>query len=81
MRPAHIFVLDLDPSKRNARLSQKGAVLDRLELEGDEFFQRVRGGFLSMAKANPGISTVLDASLPLNQLHEVILKKVRELLG
>ena len=81
IRPAHIFVLDLDPSKRNARLSQKGAALDRLELEGDEFFQRVRGGFLAMAKANPGISTVLDASLPLNQLHEVILKKVRELLG
>ena len=77
IHPAHIFVLDLDPAKRNARLAQKGAALDRLELENDEFFQRVRNGFLLMAKANPEISTVLDATLPPEELHQTILARVR----
>jgi len=79
VRPAHIFVLDLDPAKRNARLAQKGAALDRLELEGDGFFQRVREGFLSQARAHPEISTVLDATLPQDELHKIILAKVKAL--
>ena len=80
VRPAHIFVLDLEPSRRNARLSKKGGTPDRLEQEDDAFFQRVREGFLSLARAHPDSSTVLDATLPLEILHEAILVKVRQAL-
>ena len=80
VRPAHVFVLDLDVSARLARLSRKGNALDRLEQEGDAFFQRVREGFLSMARTHPEIGTVLDASSQKNEVHEVILSQVRKLL-
>ncbi len=79
--PAHVFVLDLDPAARIARLSQKGTAPDRLELEGDAFFQRVREGFLEMSRAHPESSTVLDASQPLETLRDAIARKVRTLLN
>ncbi len=81
VRPAHVFVLDLDVSVRSARLNQKGNALDRLEQESDAFFQRVRDGFLSMAQTHPASGTVLDASLPPDEIHKVILSEVRKLLG
>ena len=80
IRPAHVFVLDLNPSSRMERLNQKGAALDRLEQEGEEFFQRVRDGFLTMARAHPEISTVIDASLPLETIHGIVVDKVRQML-
>jgi dTMP kinase len=78
IQPAHIFVLDLDIAKRTARLNQKGSAPDRLESEGDAFFQRVREGFLSLAQSHPDRGTVLDASRPAAELHEAIFRKVRE---
>ena len=81
VRPVHVFVLDLDVSKRSARLNQKGNALDRLEQEGDAFFQRVREGFLSMAQTHPDLGTILDASLPPDQVHKIILTQTRQLLG
>jgi len=86
IRPAHIFVLDLDPSKRLARLNQRlsekgGNAPDRLELEGDAFFQRVRDGFLALSKQHPEFSTVLNATEPPEVLHAAIAAKVRGLLA
>ena len=80
VRPAHVFVLDLKPSGRMARLKQKGTALDRLEREDEAFFNRVRDGFLEMARANPEMGTILDASLPLQGIHTAILDAVRRML-
>jgi dTMP kinase len=81
LRPAHVFLLDLDPAKRLGRLRQKGGTPDRLELEGEAFFSRVREGFLALARGNAGMSTVLDASLAPEALHHAILAKILEILG
>jgi dTMP kinase len=80
IRPAHVFVLDLDPARRGARIGERGQGLDRLEREGDEFFGRVRRGFLDLAASRPRESTVLDATRPAGELHAEILAKVTEIL-
>jgi dTMP kinase len=81
LRPAHVFLLDLDPARRAERLSLAGKAPDRLEREGDAFYERVREGFLDIATARPGEGTVLDASRPEDELHAEILTKALGILG
>ena len=80
IKPAYVFVLDLDPVKRGDRIGDRGGKLDRLEREGDDFFGRVRQGFLELATSRPRESTVLDATRPPADLHAEILAKVTEIL-
>lgn len=80
LRPAHVFILDLDPAARAARIGTRGEALDRLEREGDAFYARVREGFLEVAAARAAECTVLDATRPAAELHEVILARVLEML-
>ncbi len=78
--PAHVFVLDLDPESRGARLEAKGNGLDRMERENGEFFGRVREGFLELARARAGQGSVLDARRPAEELHAEIFRKVTDIL-
>ncbi len=80
LRPSHVFVLDLDPVARAARIGTRGEALDRLEREGDAFFSRVRGGFLERAAAHPDLGTVLDATRPPEELHAAVMAVVDEVL-
>jgi dTMP kinase len=80
--PAHVFVLDLDPAAREARIGARaGAARDRLERAGDDFFVRVREGFLDQAAARPAEGTVLTATRPAEELHAEILARTLEILG
>ena len=81
IKPAHVFILDLHPAKRGDRIGERGKALDRLEREGDDFFGRVRQGFLELAASRPRESTVLDATRPAAELHAEILAKVIAILG
>jgi dTMP kinase len=78
--PAHVFVLDLDPADRGARLESKGNGLDRMERENGEFFARVREGFLELARTRADRGTVLDARRPAEELHAEIFRKVTSIL-
>jgi len=80
LRPSHVFVLDLDPAARAARIGKRGEALDRLEREGDGFFNRVRNGFLERASAHPGLGTVLDATKPPEELHAAVMAVVEKFL-
>jgi dTMP kinase len=80
IRPARVFVLDLDPSGRAARLAGAGKTPDRLEREGDAFYSRVRNGFLELAASRPGEGAVLDAKLPAAELHAEILRQALAVL-
>ena len=63
--PDMTFYLDVDPVVALGRVHrrQKG-VKDRLEAEDASFHERVREGFLAMARKCPERIVVLDASLP-----------------
>jgi dTMP kinase len=80
--PAHVFVLDLDPAARDGRIGARaGAARDRLEREGDDFFARVRKGFLDLAASRPEQGTVLDATRPAEELHAEIRARTLRAAG
>ena len=60
---------------------RKGSgVLDRLERERVEFHERVRDGYLQVARRAPGRFRVVDGTLPADELEGLVFRHVEELL-
>lgn len=72
LKPDLTFVLDIDIAKGLAR----GGRHDRIEREALSFHERVRRGFLALAKKEPRRMVILDTS----QSVESVSQKVRERL-
>lgn len=69
IRPGLTLLLDLGVSQGRERtlgrdLAFGGNGPDRIERERDDFFERVRAGFLARARAEPARVRVIDASQP-----------------
>jgi dTMP kinase len=75
--PDLTILLDLPPS---AGLARRTSSADRLEAEPAQFHDRVRGGFLDLAKDAPERYLVLDATKESSQLSREVQAAVRELL-
>lgn len=75
LEPDLTILLDADASTRNARTRKRGA-LDRIESEGDDFFERVRTGYLRRADMYPDRFETIDA----NPSQAEVRAAVRELL-
>ncbi|MFQ5849178.1 MAG: dTMP kinase [Candidatus Binatia bacterium] len=70
-------------SRARARVAEqqsRGSHEDRFETEGLEFHERVRRGFLDLARAEPDRIAVLDASAPILAVHEEVKKIVDQRL-
>lgn len=75
----HVTVLlDLDPAVGVARVP---GGLDRLERAGAEFHERTREAYLARAAAHPERIAVVDASLPVEDVHALVVAAVAEKLG
>jgi dTMP kinase len=61
LKPDITLLLDLPVSIGRARAAGRGEA-DRIEVEGDSFFERVRGTYRARAAAEPARFRVLDAS-------------------
>ncbi|KJV36924.1 dTMP kinase [Luteibacter yeojuensis] len=61
LRPDITLLLDLPVAQGRARAAGRGDA-DRIEVEGDAFFERIRDAYRSRAAADPGRFRVLDAS-------------------
>jgi dTMP kinase len=55
-------------------------VLDRLERERVEFHERVRQGYLRVARRAPGRFKIVDGTLPADELERLVFRHVEELL-
>ncbi len=85
LEPDLIILLDLEPRvglerKRGDFLAGSTEEWNRFEEEELAFHQRVREGYLAMAKADPERWLVLDASLPFGTLQDRIMETVSILL-
>ncbi len=61
--PDLTIYLDIDPVEGMRRVQQRtDGALDRIERENDDFFARVRQGYLELAKTHPQRIRVVDAS-------------------
>jgi len=76
LRPDLTVLLDIPVEQGLARKSLR----DRFEREEIAFHQRVRQGYLEMAKKDPERWLVLDASLPSKEVTRIIWDRVERIL-
>ena len=55
-------------------------VNDRFESESDDFFNKVRNGYLEIANRFPDRVRVIDASKPIQNVQDQIAKYLKELV-
>jgi dTMP kinase len=78
--PDLTILLDLDETISRTRLDATRTQYDRLEDEKQDFHQRVRHGFLELAKAEPERFLVLAATESIEDISAAIRAKVTTLL-
>ena len=70
-RPDLTLLLDASWQGTRTRRDQRGAA-DRFELEGRDFFDRVRASYLDRARGEPGRFRVIDAGCELPEVQEAL---------
>ena len=75
--PDLTVLLDMPPANG---LGRRARSADRLEAEPLDFHERVRSGFLSLARENPDRYLVLDASQSPEDVSRAIQERVRDML-
>ena len=73
LKPDLTIVLDVDVETSQKRV---GSEKDRMESAGVEFFERVRQGFLEIAKQEPERVKVVDSTQSIQEIHKEILELV-----
>jgi dTMP kinase len=72
LKPDGVILLDINPVESLKRASNRGE-LDRFELENLEFHQKIRNGYLQLAKESSEIFKLINATnSPLEILEEAI---------
>ncbi|MBE2286351.1 MAG: dTMP kinase [Prosthecobacter sp.] len=74
--PQLTLLLDLDVQTAWQRIHATGRELDRMESQPPEFFEKVRQGYLSLAKAEPERIQIIDANATPEVVHEAVWKQV-----
>lgn len=75
--PDATILLDIDPIEGKKRLlAQRGESVDRLEREELQFHKEVRQGFLHLADRYSERMTIIDASLPIDQVVKMALQAI-----
>lgn len=76
-KPDLTFVFDIDVETSMKRV---GKEKDRMESAGIDFHNRVRKGYLELAKQEPQRITVLDATKSIAEIHNEIIEIINEKL-
>jgi dTMP kinase len=79
LRPQCTILFDIESSAGLARLHPSGH--DRLEREAIEFHQKVRNGYLELAKQDPKRWRIIDAAGPMSVVQEELRRIVGEALS
>ena len=79
LKPHRTLVFDCPYEVARERLAKAGRTLDRFEREDRAFFERVRGAYLAIAKAEPRRVVVIDASRDARGVREQIKPALADL--
>lgn len=77
--PDMTFLMDIDAETGIGRKKNQ-AELDRMENETMEFHKKVAEGYRMLANEYPDRIVRVDASLPISDIHDIIIKYVEEKL-
>ena len=75
LKPDLTIVLDVDVETSQSRV---GAEKDRMESAGIEFFERVRKGYIEIAKQEPERVKVVDSTQSIEDIHKQILELIQK---
>jgi dTMP kinase len=78
LEPDLTIVLDLSPEEARRR---RGRPADRMESRADDFYERVRTGFLTEAHRRPDRITVVDAARPVEEVRTQICQEVARVMA
>jgi dTMP kinase len=78
--PDLTVLLDVDVETGLKRKKQNGVEWNRMDAHDIEFYQRVRAGYLEMAKQTPGRWVVVDAGESRDQVQESLRRTILERL-
>ena len=78
LKPDITILFDIDPK---IGMTRKGKATDRIEAAGEDFHNKVRNGFLAIAKAAPSRVKVVDASRPIEDVSEDVIAILESNLG
>lgn len=74
--PDKTFVLDMPVKEAFKRLKKRGSKADRFERLDNEFYERVRTGYIELSKKYPERIMLVDAVKSIEQIHFDILGKL-----
>jgi dTMP kinase len=74
-KPNLVILLDLPPEVGLARKQNQNEI-NRLDAEKLPFHRRVREGYLTLAEQHSDFWVVIDATLPIEQVHKLVLEFV-----
>lgn len=80
-RPALTLILDIPPAAGLARANDGTGGEDRYERMDLSFHERLRDGFLDIARREPDRCVVVDATQPLNTVSAAVRAAIRDRLG
>ena len=69
------FLLDISVEEGFKR--KNNDIKDRIESSSNNFFNKVRKGYLSIAKANKKRFVIIDAENDIDKIHSIIVNKIK----
>lgn len=78
LKPDLTIVFDIDIKTSMARV---GNEKDRMESSGKEFFEKVRKGYLEIAKQEPDRVKVINSAKSVEEIHEQVLELIKNVIG
>jgi dTMP kinase len=69
--PAITYFIDIPVSELEARMRRQKAGADRMEMSGRAFYERVRDGFLQLAKEEPRFE-VIDGGMSIEEIGQKV---------
>ncbi len=79
-RPMRTLIFDVDPAIGLARAKIRAGDEDRYERKGLAFHQRLRDGFLEIARGDPLRCRVIDAGCGVDAIEAAVWGAVKDLL-
>ena len=80
LMPKKTFIIDITVQEMYSRRQASHQEIDRMEMSNEDFYNRVRDGYLQMAKEEPSRFVVIDGKQPIEDIHSIICKEVDGLL-